>query len=384
MAKAASDTNINNKQIASNERINQANIQNQQAINDSQLANQRDINNQNIAFQRETNAQNMAWQREQFDYQKALNQAQMEREDTAIQRKIADARAAGVSALGALGASGAAASSMSSTSAAGVEAPQVQSSYNPVMATQQAAQLQQIGGFDTMASAAQNMEQSMINQRNFKAQLSQQFLFKMIDSYFNSRSADANDARTLLERDKFNLSKDIFEHQKVGDNLRNAYQRKLNQYATDNPNEVFGRDLSGLALLASLISGNNSTRNPVAALKDVVSSASGNAPVDTTSVPAPIAGFPAIDPSKPDGGYGPALRADAMRQSTTFATAFQFCDALNNSRSKALTMFEQSAYYKNLDSKNQKAAIDAFCDKWDSLYDRPALDFGQPKKKRSN
>lgn len=45
--------------------------------------------------------QNLAYQREWNDYQKALNEKLMEREDTAIQRQVADARLAGISPLAA-------------------------------------------------------------------------------------------------------------------------------------------------------------------------------------------------------------------------------------------------------------------------------------------
>lgn len=46
-------------------------------------------------------AENLAYQREWNDYQKSLNEQIMQREDTAIQRQVADARAAGISPLAA-------------------------------------------------------------------------------------------------------------------------------------------------------------------------------------------------------------------------------------------------------------------------------------------
>lgn len=55
---------------------------------------------------------NSAFSRDQFDYQKALNQQIMDREDTAIQRRVADAEAAGISKYAVAG-QGASASALS-------------------------------------------------------------------------------------------------------------------------------------------------------------------------------------------------------------------------------------------------------------------------------
>lgn len=55
---------------------------------------------------------NSKFSQEQFDYQKALNQQVMEREDTALQRRVADAEAAGISKYAVAG-QGASASNMS-------------------------------------------------------------------------------------------------------------------------------------------------------------------------------------------------------------------------------------------------------------------------------
>lgn len=53
------------------------------------------------------NMKQEAWTREQFDYNKQLNQQIMEREDTAYQRAVADAKAAGLSPLTVAGTGGA-------------------------------------------------------------------------------------------------------------------------------------------------------------------------------------------------------------------------------------------------------------------------------------
>lgn len=67
---------------------------------------------------------NMAFQREQFDYQKQLNELQMEREDTAFQRQAQDAQAVGINPMALASGNGAPTSALSSTSMTGSVVPQ--------------------------------------------------------------------------------------------------------------------------------------------------------------------------------------------------------------------------------------------------------------------
>lgn len=62
-----------------------------------------DMFNEQMQFNNTWNQKNLDWQKEMQDYQKELNATQMAREDTAIQRAMSDARAAGLSPLAALG-----------------------------------------------------------------------------------------------------------------------------------------------------------------------------------------------------------------------------------------------------------------------------------------
>lgn len=104
---------------------------------------QLDINNQNLKLQREMNQQNQAnWQTE-FDYNKSVNQRNFDyqvsqnaltrqREDTAIQRQVADAEAAGLSPLAVAGSGGASSSVVSAPSS--LSAPSSPEMRAPVLA----------------------------------------------------------------------------------------------------------------------------------------------------------------------------------------------------------------------------------------------------------
>lgn len=85
----------------------------------------RKIAEQNLAEQKRQFAENMAFQREQYEYQKQLNQLQMDREDTAVQRNAADLQAAGFNKLLAAGGTGSATGSYNSTSFQGTDAAQM-------------------------------------------------------------------------------------------------------------------------------------------------------------------------------------------------------------------------------------------------------------------
>ena len=59
-------------------------------------------NNENMRMQRENQEWNRQFQREAFEYQKKLNELQMQREDTAVTRAMADYQANGINPLMAL------------------------------------------------------------------------------------------------------------------------------------------------------------------------------------------------------------------------------------------------------------------------------------------
>lgn len=79
------------------------NRKHQMQINRENIAAQKEINQKNIDFQKEVNEKNLGFAQSQFDYQKALNEQTMQREDNAIQRSVADYQAAGMNKMLAIG-----------------------------------------------------------------------------------------------------------------------------------------------------------------------------------------------------------------------------------------------------------------------------------------
>ena len=76
-----------------------------------------DFANRQLQAQTDIANKNFGLQQEQFQYQKDLNELQMQREDNAMQRQVADLKAAGFSPLAAIGGSGSAAGSLNAGTA---------------------------------------------------------------------------------------------------------------------------------------------------------------------------------------------------------------------------------------------------------------------------
>lgn len=100
-------------------------------------SNQREMNRQNMAFQNIWNIRQENFAREQFEYQKALNQQQMQREDTAYQRAAHDMARAGLNPLaGVQGASASAGQGSSqgfSADTSGGQAPRYEDVITPAL-----------------------------------------------------------------------------------------------------------------------------------------------------------------------------------------------------------------------------------------------------------
>lgn len=88
-----------------------------------QLQSQIDIANKNYEMEQQNYLYNQGLNSQMFNYQKDLNALQMQREDTAMQRQVADLVKAGFSPLAAIGGNGAAAGALSTASMNNLQAP---------------------------------------------------------------------------------------------------------------------------------------------------------------------------------------------------------------------------------------------------------------------
>lgn len=95
-----------------------------QKLAEKQYKTEKDIAYLNYEEQKRVNDENIRAQQEAFDYQKELNAMQMEREDTAVSRRVADLKASGLSPTLAAGSSASATPVHAGTAPQGV-APQM-------------------------------------------------------------------------------------------------------------------------------------------------------------------------------------------------------------------------------------------------------------------
>lgn len=166
---------------------------------------------------KETNKENLEFQKEQFEYEKDLQSTIMEREDNAVQRKVADQRAAGISPLVDM-----AGAESSGVAGVAVNAPQKGMPAAPGDAQPLAAALQAVG---TLGAAAQTIAQVQNIQANTAASKAQtDFLTQTAST--RSQTLDEQ-LRSIISRNEFSdlSTADQLEHLKL--------QNKLDQQSYD-------------------------------------------------------------------------------------------------------------------------------------------------------
>lgn len=186
---------------------------------------------------------NFGLQQEQFDYQKQLNATQMEREDNAMQRKIADYGAAGLSPLAAIdGSQGAAANPLTSSDAPQYDTSGLNSSYGSwLSAAQQYAEL----GMAAYSGKA-SRDSQLANMRNSasltRSQMRQQMILsnrslamQVFDAKANARlkNAQASELETRTRwmqehgyRDDPSFRNSLYGSQKEYYDILNSFNRE--------------------------------------------------------------------------------------------------------------------------------------------------------------
>ena len=122
---------------------------------------------------------NLALQREQYEYQKSLNDIQMQREDTAIQRMVSDARNAGVSPLANL---------QGSSSTALTSAPAPQSNMHYEGYNHQSADLSSLSGIGNILNYFQNYKSLALD--NERKELENEYVRKTMDTKIDNDKID--------------------------------------------------------------------------------------------------------------------------------------------------------------------------------------------------
>lgn len=158
--------------------------------------------------------ENLAFQREQFEYQKQLNQLQMEREDTAHQREAADLEAAGLSkTLTAGGGSGSSTASLHSAPAPQRQADTMNRILQGMQIGQNFAQLKKIQaetaniGMDADYKAEQinNLREERAGQEIANAIANR----NLLNYNLNTQQLEANIALTLKQIENIGFNQDL-------------------------------------------------------------------------------------------------------------------------------------------------------------------------------
>lgn len=114
--------------------------------------------------------ENLAYQREWNDYQKSLNEQIMQREDTAIQRQVADARAAGISPLAASNVGQAQTGTSVQTGSPLENTFRRESGSSPLLENLQALNTA-VGAFSSLQSSIENIQNMSLKRDLLSAQL---------------------------------------------------------------------------------------------------------------------------------------------------------------------------------------------------------------------
>lgn len=174
----------------------------EQAWQKEQFGTQMDFANRQLSEQSRIADQNFALAQQQFDYQKELNQTQMDREDNAMQRKLADYTAAGFSPLAALeGVTGGDSSPLTSADAPQYDGSGIASAAGQYIQTAQQYAALHMSAYAKNADRKTQLESQRQGARFALQQMIQQSISQGTSLALQAKNARINNAYTQEQLD---------------------------------------------------------------------------------------------------------------------------------------------------------------------------------------
>lgn len=216
------------------------------------------LNEKAFDWQQAVDRRNFGTQLEQQSYDRQMQQTMMDREDNAVQRRVADLKASGLSPVLAAGSSAGAGAAYKS------EAPQVNSNAGQYLSKQGRAISEGFNSFNAMSSVVDRMLATMQQEENISKTRVEQDLLRANMANINANTLYTNNRLPLPAQELENL---IAQHSKLTAEqkqlLVDIASKEHNLNYSKNLNIRTGDTLSPMSFLGSAISSLPGMVNPL-------------------------------------------------------------------------------------------------------------------------